>query len=111
MALMEREREVKLLDMLHQECLEGHGAAVVVSEPVASGKTELLRTLERRVRDSSCLVLDATGSRPERSMPFAVMAQIFQPVADVPECTDQVAKVIDLNQCANVSVDAPVEEI
>ncbi|GAA2736520.1 hypothetical protein GCM10010439_63820 [Actinocorallia aurantiaca] len=97
--------------MLHQECLQGHGAAVVVSGPVASGKTELLRTLERRVRDSNCLVLDATGSRTERSLPFAVMAQIFQPVADVPEYTDQVAKIIDLNRCANVSVDAPVEEI
>jgi DNA-binding CsgD family transcriptional regulator len=110
MQLVEREREMKLVGMLHQECLLGNGAAVVVRGPVASGKTELLHTVAEGVHGPDCLVLTAAGSRTEQSLPFSVMAQLFEPVSFDERYADQVEEIINLERCTRVAADTPVEE-
>lgn len=77
MALVERNEELKTLNRLFAECARDRGQVALISGGVASGKTELLHTFAEHARGKNAVVLTATGSRAEYSLPFGVLKQLF----------------------------------
>lgn len=97
--MIEREKEIAALRTVLQDATQGRGGVAVVSGPVASGKTELLHTFAQCSADSGALVLSATASRAEQSMPFEVMAQLFQPVSQSEESRRWTSGLISPEMC------------
>ncbi|WP_026426063.1 helix-turn-helix transcriptional regulator [Actinokineospora inagensis] len=77
MALVERGEELAALGRLYAESGRGRGQVALISGGVASGKTELLDTFAERVAADGAVLLAATGSRAERTLPFGVLRQLF----------------------------------
>jgi len=77
MAFVERSTESKVLSGLLDDCLDGRGAVTMVTGPVGSGKTELMRTFAQEAADRGATVLRATASRTERVLPLGVLGQLF----------------------------------
>ncbi|WP_307792711.1 AAA family ATPase [Streptomyces sp. HB132] len=89
-ALVEREHDLKLLSNLLTATFKGHGKIGLVSGAVASGKTELLRSFADQCADEGALLLNATATRADRTLPFAVLRQLLDclpahagPVAEI----------------------------
>lgn len=78
MFLIERERELELLDGMLTETVRGRGRIVLVSGAVASGKTELLRCFADRHTNDETLVLSATATAADRDIPFGVLRQLLE---------------------------------
>ncbi len=76
-ALVEREHDVQLLRNLLTATFKGHGKIGLVSGAVASGKTELLRSFADLCTDEGALLLNATATRTDRTVPFAVLRQLL----------------------------------
>ncbi|MER5362062.1 AAA family ATPase [Streptomyces sp. NPDC002785] len=77
MALVERERELQLLDGLLRATAQGQGKIVLVSGAVASGKTELLRSFADQCVGDGGLLLSATATTADSSAPFGVLRQLL----------------------------------
>ncbi|WP_344667447.1 AAA family ATPase, partial [Catenulispora yoronensis] len=77
------------------ESLRGVGRAVIVSGPVASGKTELLRGLADRATTQGAVVITATGSAPEKDYPFAVARQLAQALPLEDGAARRLARLLD----------------
>ncbi|MER8260684.1 helix-turn-helix transcriptional regulator [Streptomyces albidoflavus] len=77
MTLVERGEELDLLDRLLAEAHEGRGHTVVVSGPVATGKSALLRAFAERAVDSGALALAAIAAPEESGVPLGVMDQLL----------------------------------
>ncbi len=75
--LVERERELEMLDGLFEETATGQGRIVLVSGAVANGKTELLRTFIDRNAAGESLFLSATATATDREIPFGVLRQLL----------------------------------
>ncbi|GAB2883442.1 helix-turn-helix transcriptional regulator [Streptomyces mayteni] len=98
MLLVDREQDVEILHKAYSACLNGWGQLVVVSGGVACGKTALARTfVEYAVREGAVL-LSATGSQAERSLPFGILKQLFQ---DVEPFTESNISVESLGSAAD----------
>jgi DNA-binding NarL/FixJ family response regulator len=77
MELLERDGELATLEELANTCLAGKGEAVIVSGPVASGKTNLLNAFAERITAAGASFVSATASPAERALPFGVIGQVF----------------------------------
>jgi DNA-binding CsgD family transcriptional regulator len=79
-ALLERGRELGVLDDLVQDALDAHAVVAVVEGPAGIGKTRLLSEAREKARAAGFAVLAARGSDLERELPFGVVRQLFEPV-------------------------------
>ena len=84
-SLVERDREVALLDTLLEEATEGEGRAVLIEGPPGIGKSRLLSEFRRRAAAEDALVLNARAGELEREFPFGVVRQLFESVVGRPE--------------------------
>ncbi|RBM11109.1 LuxR family transcriptional regulator [Streptomyces sp. PT12] len=76
MELVERTKEMRSLDQFLGEAGAGSGRVVLISGPVATGKTELSVAFSRKVAESGARVINAFGSAEERDIPLAVLRQL-----------------------------------
>src|SRR3954451_2731541 len=80
MRLMERDEELRELDLLLDEALDGgRGRIVLLEGPPGIGKTQLLDALRGRARERGATVLSARASELDRDFPFGVVRQLFEP--------------------------------
>lgn len=77
-ALLERDRELGLIERWLSEAREGHGRVVVVRGSAGLGKTALLDCGVQVAAKSGVRVLSARGSELERDMSFGVARQLFE---------------------------------
>src|SRR3954447_3840709 len=81
MRLLERDEELRELDLLLDEALErGRGRLVLIEGPPGIGKTRLLDALRGRARERGAAVVSARASELDRDFPFGVVRQLFEPV-------------------------------
>ncbi|MDA0185418.1 AAA family ATPase [Solirubrobacter phytolaccae] len=82
--LVERDREVHVLDNLLAEATLGEGRAVLIEGPPGIGKSRLLAEFRRRAVDEGATVLNARAGELEREYPFGVVRQLFEGVVADP---------------------------
>ena len=80
LGLVERDREIGLLDQLLHEASVGEGRAVLIEGPPGIGKSRLLAEFRRRAAQDGALVLNARAGELEREFPFGVVRQLFESV-------------------------------
>ena len=68
--LIERDKELGVLDAAIEASVEGRGSVVLVHGPAGIGKSELLAVTASRARDAGFDVLTARGGENERSFGF-----------------------------------------
>jgi DNA-binding CsgD family transcriptional regulator len=78
-ALLERDRELSVLDGLLQDALDARPVLAVLEGPAGIGKTRLLSEARDKARAAGFAVLAARGSDLERELPFGVVRQLFEP--------------------------------
>ena len=76
--LVERDAELAVFEEMLSRSSGGQGGAVLVSGPVACGKTAMLRAFGMRVADSGGVYVGATASHAESALPFAVLDQLVR---------------------------------
>ena len=77
--LLERARELELLDRLIAAASTGTAGLVLIEGPAGIGKSRLIAEARRRAAEQGLLVLSARGSELERDFPFGVVRQLFEP--------------------------------
>jgi DNA-binding CsgD family transcriptional regulator len=88
-ALLERDRELDVIDSLVADALDARPAVAVVEGPAGIGKTRLLAEAREKARAVGFTVLAARGSDLERDLPFGVVRQLFEPVLVDPAARDR----------------------
>src|SRR5919202_2106220 len=78
--LLERERELRLLDQLVDEARGGRGRMALVEGVPGIGKTRLLDAARESAREQGMLVLSARASELDGEFPFGVVRQLFEPL-------------------------------
>ncbi|MEO6086864.1 MAG: AAA family ATPase [Umezawaea sp.] len=76
--LIEREGQLASLASLAAQCASGRGRVVLVTGPVASGKSELLDVVAERGTRSGFRVVNLTCSASESDLPFGVVSQLVR---------------------------------
>src|SRR4051812_9500171 len=80
MRLLERDQELRELDVLLDEALDGgRGRVLLIEGEPGIGKTQLLEALRSRARERGATVLSARASELDRDFPFGVVRQMFEP--------------------------------
>ncbi|WP_204025768.1 AAA family ATPase [Sinosporangium siamense] len=96
MALVERTGELTELARIFAMTSLGSGQMVVIRGGIASGKTELVHVFGQHVRDAQGIMLVATGSEAESTLPLGVINQLLNderlPAAAVTEILDLMAR-------------------
>ncbi len=77
--LLERDRELEILDHAIAATLAGNAGLLLVEGPAGIGKSRLVAEARRRAAESALLVLSARGGELERDYPFGVVRQLFEP--------------------------------
>ncbi|HEY1538464.1 MAG TPA: AAA family ATPase [Solirubrobacteraceae bacterium] len=77
--LLERDGELRAVDMAIAASAAGVGALVVVEGPPGAGKTALLNAARERGAAAGVRVLHARGGELEREFSFGVARQLFEP--------------------------------
>ncbi|MET9551022.1 AAA family ATPase [Streptomyces sp. NPDC006627] len=77
MNLVERGDAFSIMESMLGSCAGGHGGVLLVSGPVASGKTALLRAFGARATAAGALYLQATASEAESDLTLGVMGQLL----------------------------------
>lgn len=77
MNLVERDKELSVMEGMFDAATAGQGGVLLVSGAVASGKSALLRAFGERAAAAGALLLQATASDAERDMPLGVMGQLL----------------------------------
>src|SRR3954468_6361663 len=80
MRLLERDEELRELDLLLDEALGGRGRVALIEGPPGIGKTQLLEAVRGRARERGATVLSARASELDRDFPFGVVRQLFEPL-------------------------------
>src|SRR5206468_8368284 len=81
MRLLERDDELRELDLLLDQALGGgRGRVVLLEGQPGIGKTQLLDALRGRARERGATVLAARASELDRDFPFGVVRQLFEPL-------------------------------
>ena len=83
-SLVERDREVALLDSLLAEASLGEGRAVLIEGPPGIGKSRLLTEFRRHANTGGAMVLNARAGELEREFPFGVVRQLFEAIVADP---------------------------
>jgi DNA-binding CsgD family transcriptional regulator len=92
---VERDAELAVLKRSLADCRNGLGGVVMITGPVGTGKTELMRIFARQAVQAGATFLSATGSRAERDLPLGVLGQLFVG-ADLPaEQAQRVSRLLD----------------
>lgn len=93
MSLVERECQLSQLAQLFSSCQHGHGAVAVVTGPVAAGNSQLLYTFAGQAVQEGAVVLCASGSLAESSLPLGMLGQLLHnavmPADDAPPSLDE----------------------
>jgi DNA-binding CsgD family transcriptional regulator len=106
--LLERERELLLLDREIANTLAGGAGLVLVEGPAGIGKSRILAEARRRGGENRLAVLSARGSELERDFPFGVVRQLFEPQLIDPGVRSRVlAGAAGATSAIFGSVDAP----
>lgn len=77
--LVERERELAVLQSRLAEARNGEGGMIFINAPVGNGKSRLLTIAGDLAREAGMQVLGAQGAELERDFPFGVAIQLFEP--------------------------------
>jgi DNA-binding CsgD family transcriptional regulator len=78
-ALLERERELAVVERRLAEAGAGRGGVVVVEGPAGIGKTALLGAGRRLAGERGVTVLSARGAPLEQDFSYGVVRQLFEP--------------------------------
>jgi DNA-binding CsgD family transcriptional regulator len=76
-SLVERDREIAVLNTLLSSCARGEGTVAVIRGPVASGKTALLRAFAQDATSAGAIFLTAVASQAERGLSLGILNQLF----------------------------------
>ena len=76
--LLERDRELEMLDRLVQGALGGDAVLALLEGPAGIGKSSLLAKARDKAAAAGFRVLAARGSDLERDSPFGVVRQLFE---------------------------------
>jgi DNA-binding CsgD family transcriptional regulator len=79
-SLLERDRELGVLEDLLQRALEGEPGLGLIEGPAGIGKSRLLAATREAADAAGFRVLSARGSDLERELPFGVVRQLFDPL-------------------------------
>ncbi|MGW7305899.1 AAA family ATPase [Streptomyces sp. NPDC054835] len=93
MELVEREAPLALLTALAEQARDGHGRAVLVSGPVAAGKSVLVHHFADHALGRGMLPLSALASEDERHLTLGVVRQL---VDDAPLDPEDRARAVAL---------------
>jgi DNA-binding SARP family transcriptional activator/DNA-binding CsgD family transcriptional regulator len=88
-SLVEREREIAMLDAVLLEAGAGHGRVALIEGTAGIGKSRLLAEARRRAMTGDALTLSARGSQLEGEFPFGAVRQLFEAVASAPEHSER----------------------
>ena len=77
--LLERARELDLIDAAVQAALAAEGRALLIEGPAGIGKTALLEAASARAQQRGLIVLSARGGELEQHFPYGVARQLFEP--------------------------------
>ncbi|MEU6234592.1 AAA family ATPase [Kitasatospora sp. NPDC047058] len=75
--LIDRERELAVLDSALADCLQGKPGVVLIEGAVGCGKSELVETVAERAAASGAVVLRAIGTAVEHGLPLGVLGQLL----------------------------------
>jgi DNA-binding CsgD family transcriptional regulator len=92
--LIERGRELAMLEAALEQACDGNGSFVVVQGPAGMGKTAMLRETRAIADARGMRVLRGRGAELEREFAFGVVRQLFEPVlatASSAECEELLA--------------------
>jgi DNA-binding CsgD family transcriptional regulator len=78
--LLQRDRELAVLDASLDEAVSGRGGIGVVTGPLGIGKSALLAAVRDRARSRGVTVLTARGAPLERDYGYAVVRRLFEPL-------------------------------
>jgi AAA ATPase domain len=78
--LLERDRELLLLDDAIRSAIAGQGRALVIEGPAGIGKTSLLVEARRRAELAGMAAASGQGAFLETEFGFGVVRQLFEPV-------------------------------
>jgi DNA-binding CsgD family transcriptional regulator len=87
--LLERDREVALLEELVDGAAEGDARLAIVEGPAGIGKTRLVTQARAQGAAVGMRVLTARGGELEREFPFGVARQLFEPLLVDEELRDR----------------------
>ncbi|MFD9739494.1 AAA family ATPase [Umezawaea sp. NPDC059074] len=74
--LVERTRELATLQHVLEDCLRGRSGVAMITGARATGKTALLHAFGEEVQRSGALLLNATCTAGERTLPLGVLSQL-----------------------------------
>ncbi|MEU1621437.1 AAA family ATPase [Streptomyces sp. NPDC005722] len=94
--LFEREKQLGTLNELLGSAMRGRGRVAVINGAVASGKTSLLEQFTDEAVSAGALVLEASGSRSERYLPFGILRRILDSAGQLsPEVHAYATELLD----------------
>ncbi|MFF5205895.1 AAA family ATPase [Streptosporangium sp. NPDC000396] len=94
MVVVERDENLLLLRKCLADGIQGKGGVALLSGPVGSGKTELLRQITDHATAADVLVLAARGSRTEHDTPLGILRQLFHSTSLPPGRTEIVEQLL-----------------
>jgi len=80
-SLLERERELGLLERCLADAERARGRLVVVDGPAGIGKTSLLRATTELARGRGFTVFAARGAPLEQNFSYGAVRQVFEPLS------------------------------
>ena len=87
--LLERDRELELLDRLVQGALGGDGVLALLEGPAGIGKSSVLAKAREEAGAAGFRVLAARGSDLERELPYGVVRQLFESLLLDSDCRER----------------------
>jgi DNA-binding CsgD family transcriptional regulator/tetratricopeptide (TPR) repeat protein len=107
MVLIERQEALDLLNTTLDTCATGTGLVTMISGPVGSGKTELIRQFAQQALKSGATFLDATASRAESTLMFGVVSQLFAGAKLPVEQAERATRLIEDGMLTATLLDGP----
>ncbi|MFG2581351.1 helix-turn-helix transcriptional regulator [Streptomyces malaysiensis] len=95
--LFEWENHLSALGEMLRGATQGRGRLALVSGAVASGKSTLLNQFAEQAIENGALLLEATGSRAERDLPFGILRKIFDNAAMPADVRSEAIALLDGN--------------